>query len=75
MHLLTYLLYVLCLSDISISCPKTDEPIEMIFGVWTRVGPRNHVLGGGPHVPAGREILGPIQKYRGKLSLATLRGR
>jgi len=66
---------ILCLSDISMSCPKTDEPIEMIFGVWTRVGPRNHVLGGGPHVPAGGEILGPIQKYRGKLSLASLRGR
>jgi len=22
------------------SCAKTDEPIEMPFGVWTRVGPR-----------------------------------
>jgi len=25
---------------------KTTEPIEMPFGVWTRVGPRKHVLGG-----------------------------
>jgi len=22
------------------------EPIEMLFGKWTRVGPRNHVLDG-----------------------------
>ena len=25
---------------------KTAEPIEMPFGLWTRVGPRNHVLNG-----------------------------
>jgi len=25
---------------------KTAEPIEMPFGIWTRVGPRKHVLGG-----------------------------
>ena len=30
---------------------KTAEPIEMPFGVWTRVGPRNHVLSGGPDPP------------------------
>jgi len=30
-------------------CPtKTAEPIEMPFGVRTRVDPRNHVLDGGP---------------------------
>jgi len=29
-----------------LSPAKTAEPIEMPFGVWTRVGPRNHVLGG-----------------------------
>jgi len=27
------------------SWAKTGEPIEMPFGVWTRVGPRKHVLG------------------------------
>jgi len=27
---------------------KTAEPIEMLLGLWTRVGPRNHVLDGGP---------------------------
>jgi len=25
---------------------KTAEPIEMPFGVWTRVGPKKHVLDG-----------------------------
>ena len=25
---------------------KKAEPIEMLFGMWTRVGPRKHVLGG-----------------------------
>jgi len=25
---------------------KTAEPIEMPFAVWTRVGPRNHILDG-----------------------------
>jgi len=27
---------------------RTAEPIEMPFGLWTLVGPRNHVLGWGP---------------------------
>ena len=35
-----------CLLDITMSCAKTSEPIEMPFGVWTRVGPRNHVQAG-----------------------------
>ena len=25
-------------------CAKTAEPIEMPFGIWTWIGPRNHVL-------------------------------
>jgi len=25
---------------------KTAKPIEVLFGVWTRVGPVNHVLDG-----------------------------
>jgi len=28
---------------------KRAEPIEMLFGVWTPVGPRKHVLDGGAH--------------------------
>ena len=27
---------------------KTAEPIKMLFGVWTRGDPRNHVLDQGP---------------------------
>jgi len=26
------------------SVQKTAEPIEMLFGLWAQVGPRNHVL-------------------------------
>ena len=30
------------------SCAETAELIDLLFGLWTRVGPRNHVLDGGP---------------------------
>lgn len=30
----------------TMSCVKMTEPIHVLFGMWTRVGPRNHVLGG-----------------------------
>jgi len=33
-----------CLSVATVSPAKTAEPIEMPFGVWTRVGQRNYVL-------------------------------
>jgi len=33
----------------AVSCAKTAEPIEMPFGLWTRVGPREHVLHAGAH--------------------------
>jgi len=33
---------------ILVSPAKTAEPIEMLFGLRTRVGPENHVLDGGP---------------------------
>jgi len=31
-------------------CPQTAEPIEAPFWLWTRMGPRNHVLHGSPQV-------------------------
>jgi len=31
------------------SCGKIAELVEMPFGMWTRVGPRNHVLDGSAH--------------------------
>jgi len=32
--------------DTDMNCPKMAEPIGMPFGLWTRVGPRKHVLDG-----------------------------
>jgi len=51
---------------------KTAEPIEMPFGLRTRVGPRNHILDGGPDVPTGRGNFEggkgrPIVNYRDTL--------
>ena len=37
-----------------VSPAKTAEPIEMPFGLRTRVGPGNHALDGGADVPTGR---------------------
>ena len=39
------------------SSAKRAEPIEMPFEVWTRVGPLNHVLDGGPDPPREGAIL------------------
>jgi len=59
---------VVCRSVTVVSPAKTAEPIEMPFGLWARVGPRNHVLDG-VHMPHGKgQFLGgrgqPIVKYR-----------
>jgi len=37
--------------DTAVMCAKTAEMIEMPFGLWARMGPRNHALDGGPEVP------------------------
>ena len=34
----------------AVSCAETAEPIDLLFGLWTRIGTRNHVLDGGPAV-------------------------
>jgi len=54
---------VVCRSvDITLmSRAKTAGPIEMPFGLWTRVCPGNHVLDGGPDTPWEGAIL--ILKY------------
>ena len=53
------------------SCAKKAEPIEMPFGLRTRVGPGNHVLDWGPDPPWEGAILGgkgrSIVKYRDTL--------
>ena len=50
------------LSVTIVSPAKTAEPIEMPFGLWTRIGPRNHVLDG-------------IQVCRGKGQFPVDKGR
>ena len=48
---------------------KTAAPINMPFGVRTRVSPGNHVSDGGPDPPMGRGGR-PIVKYRDTLRLS-----
>jgi len=43
-----------CWSATPVSPAKMAGPIEMPFGLRIRVGPRNHVLDGGPDAPMGR---------------------
>jgi len=48
------------------------EPIEMLFGLRTRVGPGNYVLDGGPYLPMRRGSFEgrkgrPIVRYRDTL--------
>ena len=51
-----------CMSVTGMNLAKTAEPTEMPFGVWTSVGPNNHVLDGGPEPPGEAEIL-RVGKY------------
>jgi len=37
---------------------KTAELIEVLFGLWVRMGPRSRVLDGGPDLPMGRSNSG-----------------
>jgi len=34
--------------DSMVVCAKTAEPMGMLFGLWARMGRRNHVLDEGP---------------------------
>jgi len=43
-----------CRSVTVVNPTKTVEPIKMPFGLRTLVGPRNHVLDGGPDPPMRR---------------------
>ena len=44
----------MCLLVTTVSCDKTDEPIEIPFRIWTRVNPRNPALRGVMDLLAGR---------------------
>ena len=51
----------------TVVCGKTAERIEMPFGLWAPMGPRNRVLHGGSDPSWEGPILGngsPIVKYR-----------
>ena len=41
---------------------KTVEPIEMLFGLWTRVGPGHLVLGWGPDPLQGKGQFGGLSQ-------------
>jgi len=60
--------WLVSLSVTIVSPAKTAEPIEIPFGLWTRVRPRNHILDGGPDPAWEGSILRgkerPIAKYR-----------
>ena len=49
-----------CVLDTAVSRTKTAEPVEMPFQLWTRVGPRNRVLGRAPS-PGEEAILAGFQ--------------
>ena len=51
-------LCLVCRLGTTMSCVKMVETVQMPFGVWTRVGPTNHVLGGGLYLPGAGTILG-----------------
>jgi len=61
---------MLCPSVTVVSPAKMVQPIEMLFGLMTVMGPTNHVLDGGPdsRSPIGRPNFEgngrPIVKYR-----------
>ena len=45
-----------------VSLAKMQKQLEIPFGFRTLVGPMNHVLYGGPHIPMGR---GNFEEGRG----------
>ena len=47
----------LCQSVTLASPAKTAEPIEVPFGFWACMGPRHHVLDGGPDPPCEGAVL------------------
>jgi len=55
---------VVCLSVTLVSHAEMAEPVEIPFGLRTRVGPGNHVLDGGLDAPMGT---GNFEGRRGRL--------
>ena len=48
---LLYVCVCVCPLITAVSCARADKPIEVLFGVWTGVGQRNHV---GARIPPGK---------------------
>ena len=52
----------------AVSCAKTAEPIELLFGLRTPVGQRNHVLDCGADAPTRKGtftgVSGPLENIR-----------
>ena len=63
---------VKCKDILRVNFAKTAEPINILFGLWAPMGPRNHVLDMGPDPPWEGVILRgkgrPIVKYNDTLS-------
>jgi len=55
----------------TLSCAKTDEPIEMLYWMKTQVGPRKHVLDGGADPPREGAIFGDCPGYCKALAVVT----
>jgi len=51
---------------------ETAEPVEMPIGLWTRMGPRNDVLDGGPDPPREGVIFRGEEAARCKASHTVL---
>jgi len=45
---------VVCVLVATMSYAETAEAIEVSFGVWSEVGPRNHILGAAVILPQGK---------------------
>jgi len=46
-----------------VSAARTAETIEMLFGMWTRLSPRNHVLDAGTYPPTRRVFFGGMAAH------------
>jgi len=55
----------------AVICAETTEPIEVPFGLWTRMDPKHHVLHGRPDPRGNGQFWwtgAPVVKYRHFLS-------
>jgi len=54
----------------AVSCAKMDEQVEMSFGLWTRVGPKKHVLYG-VHIGAMNHPCAAVMRPFCQITLTT----